>query len=115
MPARSTAEIWTNTSFEPSSGWMKPKPLVRLNHFTVPAAIMCLLKSVCSPPDGVLNQISFGRIRSAEQKQRVIWTDPKQNVTYPSISHHRNELPITDETADLLACRGGVAVDKDSC
>src|SRR6201989_3036538 len=39
MPARSTAEMWTNTSLPPSLGWMKPKPLVALNHFTVPVAI----------------------------------------------------------------------------
>src|SRR3954470_761448 len=26
IPARSTAVAWTNTSLEPSSGWMKPKP-----------------------------------------------------------------------------------------
>jgi hypothetical protein len=24
----------------PSSGWMKPKPLVALNHFTVPVGIL---------------------------------------------------------------------------
>src|SRR5690348_13453726 len=36
MPARSTALMWTNTSLLPSSGWMKPKPLMLLNHFTVP-------------------------------------------------------------------------------
>ena len=24
MPAASTAEMWTNTSLEPSSGWMNP-------------------------------------------------------------------------------------------
>src|SRR5262245_6344360 len=35
-PARSTALMCTNTSLPPSSGWMKPKPLVALNHFTVP-------------------------------------------------------------------------------
>src|ERR1700710_644477 len=39
MPARSTAEMWTNTSLPPSSGWMKPKPLVSLNHLTVPMLI----------------------------------------------------------------------------
>src|SRR6056297_272200 len=39
-PARSTAEMWTNTSLPPPSGAMKPKPLVVLNHFTVPVA-MC--------------------------------------------------------------------------
>ncbi|MEH7876270.1 hypothetical protein V7799_00610 [Rhizobium laguerreae] len=39
MPARSTAEIWTNTSALPSSGSMNPKPFVALNHFTVPVAM----------------------------------------------------------------------------
>ena len=39
-PACSTAEIWTNTSFDPSSGWINPNPLVGLNHFTVPVAIV---------------------------------------------------------------------------
>src|SRR5438045_3676911 len=29
----------TNTSAPPSSGWMKPKPLVALNHFTVPVCM----------------------------------------------------------------------------
>jgi hypothetical protein len=33
------AEMWTNTSWPPASGWMKPKPLVALNHFTVPVAM----------------------------------------------------------------------------
>jgi putative transposase len=35
-PARSTAEMWTNTSSPPPSCSMKPKPLVALNHLTVP-------------------------------------------------------------------------------
>src|SRR6185295_1954646 len=39
-PARSTAVTCTNTSFEPSLGWMKPKPFCALNHFTVPVAIL---------------------------------------------------------------------------
>src|SRR6187455_3345521 len=38
MPAFSTAEICTNTSFEPSSASMNPNPFVALNHFTVPVA-----------------------------------------------------------------------------
>ncbi len=42
MPARSTAEMCTNTSFPPLSGWMKPKPLVSLNHLTVPTGILVL-------------------------------------------------------------------------
>jgi len=42
-PARSTAEMWTKTSAPPASGWMKPKPLVALNHLTVPVAIKIVL------------------------------------------------------------------------
>jgi uncharacterized protein DUF736 len=39
MPARSTALMCTKTSLPPSSGWMKPKPLWSLNHFTIPCVI----------------------------------------------------------------------------
>ena len=35
-PDASIAEMWTNTSFAPPSGVMKPKPLVELKNFTVP-------------------------------------------------------------------------------
>src|SRR5271157_2667947 len=35
-PERSTAEMCTNTSFPPSSGVMKPKPLAWLKNLTVP-------------------------------------------------------------------------------
>src|SRR4029077_14117285 len=38
-PARCTAVICTNTSFDPSSGIMNPYPLVGLNHLTVPRDI----------------------------------------------------------------------------
>src|SRR5882724_9066682 len=38
---RSTAEMWTKTSFEPSTGVMKPKPFVGLNHLTVPVCMNC--------------------------------------------------------------------------
>src|SRR5580698_9130856 len=31
--------MWTKTSAPPLSGWMKPKPFVALNHFTVPVAM----------------------------------------------------------------------------
>jgi hypothetical protein len=41
-PAFSTAEIWTNTSLQPLSGWMKPYPFVALNHFTVPVGTLLL-------------------------------------------------------------------------
>src|SRR5690349_3432639 len=38
MPARSTALMCTNTSFEPSDGVMKPKPFCELKNLTVPVA-----------------------------------------------------------------------------
>src|ERR1700709_431297 len=41
-PARSTALMCTNTSLPPSSGAMKPNPLVALNHLTVPVVIYLL-------------------------------------------------------------------------
>ena len=37
-PAAWTAVMWTNTSFPPPSGWLKPKPLSALNYFTLPVA-----------------------------------------------------------------------------
>src|SRR3954469_2539555 len=39
IPARSTAEMWTNTSGCPLPCSMKPKPLVELKNFTVPVGI----------------------------------------------------------------------------
>ena len=38
MPARSTAEMWTNASGWPSSRLMKPKPFIALKNLTVPLA-----------------------------------------------------------------------------
>src|SRR4051812_12344603 len=38
-PSPMIAEKWTNASFPPSSGVMKPKPFSSLNHFTTPVAI----------------------------------------------------------------------------
>src|SRR3954452_16450402 len=43
MPARSTALMCTNTSFDPSVGWMNPNPFCELKNLTVPVAIMALL------------------------------------------------------------------------
>src|SRR5215469_7981181 len=42
MPERSTAEMCTNTSLDPSSGWINPYPFWPLNHFTVPIVIVVL-------------------------------------------------------------------------
>src|SRR5674476_612379 len=45
MPARSTALMCTNTSFEPSLGVMNPKPFCVLKNLTVPVAIVTTFAS----------------------------------------------------------------------
>src|SRR3954452_6583 len=42
-PSPAIPEKWTNASFPPSSGVMKPKPFSSLNHFTTPVAMTALL------------------------------------------------------------------------
>src|SRR3712207_486550 len=42
-PSPAMPEKWTNASFPPSSGVMKPKPFSSLNHLTTPVAIQHLL------------------------------------------------------------------------
>src|SRR5208282_2785100 len=48
------AEWWTNRSLDSSSGVMKPKPLSSLNHFTVPVAMVVLLRLDSPAPRGAL-------------------------------------------------------------
>src|SRR6202161_2336336 len=48
-PARSTAEMWTKTSFSPTAGVMKQCPLVGLNHLTVPFCIALSPRLKVSP------------------------------------------------------------------
>ena len=57
MPARSTAEMWTKTSAPPASGWMKPKPLVRVEpldrsscHFAYSFAFAAFAVGQCQRP-----------------------------------------------------------------
>ncbi len=46
-PSIAMDEWWTKRSLEPSSGVMKPKPLLSLNHFTVPCVICVLTFLAC--------------------------------------------------------------------
>ena len=62
IPARSTAEMWTNTSEPPLSGWMKPKPFVELNHFTVPVVMM----------NPFLSNIAFSRRERTVSKIEIL-------------------------------------------
>ena len=49
-PDCSSADMWTNRSSPPASGTMKPKPLVALNHFTMPEASPWDTRSAPPPP-----------------------------------------------------------------
>src|SRR5437868_191965 len=59
-PARSTAEIWTKTSLDPSSGWIKPNPLALLKNFTVPLFISHSRCGIASHPIARRHQCSTG-------------------------------------------------------
>src|SRR5690606_9055990 len=63
MPEASTAEMCTKTSFAPSSGVMKPKPLVALKNFTVPVWAM----GGNSFPVGVSASTRHARLRHRQE------------------------------------------------
>src|ERR1700682_4851866 len=65
----------TNTSFEPSSGWIKPKPLVVLKNLTVPTAIMASLSDIRddtahqkSPKTRATRRMSFTNAQARRQQ-----------------------------------------------
>src|SRR5215217_4284815 len=63
--------MWTKTSWPPPSGWMKPKPLVGLNHLTVPVAIMRLRKRAFQADAPTGSSVSpSGQARSGERAIR---------------------------------------------
>src|SRR5690349_18557192 len=72
MPARSTAEMCTNTSGPPASGWMKPKPFWPLNHFTVPVAIFVVpfRTSVLTPKIG--GEIKFSERVGVDAQAEIL-------------------------------------------
>src|SRR6187455_1969914 len=74
MPARSTAEMWTKTSGPPASGWMKPKPLVALNHLTVPVAINAI-PSYCDVAVGKAKRptVWYRDFGDGRQQTRLAW------------------------------------------
>src|SRR5882757_7240895 len=63
MPARSTAEMWTNTSFPPSAGWMKPKPFCELKNLTVPVAMTASIENADWRPRAARHSQPYVRIR----------------------------------------------------
>src|SRR6185312_3662810 len=77
MPARSTALMCTNTSFDPSVGWMKPNPFCELKNFTVPVAIMALLLRD-TPVNPTHDHRAPGK---ASEFWGMTWERPKSSVS----------------------------------
>src|SRR5262249_34856014 len=74
---RSTALMCTNTSFDPSVGWMNPNPFCELKNFTVPVAIMALLAF-----DTPVNPMRDHRAPDkASEFWEVTWERPKSSVS----------------------------------
>src|SRR4051794_20079415 len=72
--------MWTKTSLPPSSGWIKPKPLVGLNHFTVPVAMDSSLSDRWTPAprggDQIFVELETGP-RPIQTEQRKA-TEPRE-------------------------------------
>src|SRR3546814_10840548 len=99
MPARSSAEIWTKTSAEPSSGWMKPKPLVELNHFTVPLAMGI-------PPAGVAPHDMW---RASNSLGKIV-PDPRIGLTkiaQRNSTRHRWG-PVSSDKTDICPAQADI-------
>jgi len=83
--------MWTNTSWPPSSGSIKPKPLAALNHFTFPIATS---KSPQSKYSSALRRLAArNNIAIVERTMRgantksVVWSQIK-----PPISRKTNSI-----------------------
>src|SRR3954451_9896350 len=66
----------TNTSFEPSSGWMKPKPFWVLKNFTVPTGILVSFHAFVERPGAHRregNNPSFGSSLEARTQKQGAW------------------------------------------
>src|SRR5207248_3024482 len=72
-----------NTSFEPSSGWIKPNPFWALNHLTVPFDIAFLRKSATRAPRvGIPFNVGEHRMRKRRTKARATRTEKRR---YPHV------------------------------
>src|SRR5688572_868495 len=75
-PAASTAEMCTNTSFWPFSGWMNPKPLDGLKNFTVP--MVDIVSSQCWRGRAQPRAASKERVGEDRRTAGKLQTDPKR-------------------------------------
>src|SRR5665213_420930 len=82
IPAASTAVAWTNTSFAPPSGAMKPKPLEELKNFTVPMVMIVPLRMIV--PTEVRKaktssrEVSGPGARAAGRDWRFFWSSRQE-------------------------------------
>src|SRR5712671_847062 len=103
MPARSTAEIWTNTSFPPSCGWMKPKPFWELKNFTVPVAIPASVENADRRPRAARRSQPYVRIRRCLGKSPVGQKQEQANLERTFIYAERSVINPLDEEFERAA------------
>ena len=119
IPAFCTALMWTKTSFEPSLGWMKPKPFWVLKNFTVPIAItVSLLGSPASRSSRTGQPSEFWEVSCRRSPNRggvarqqakpwlrgAVYTNPKRGVK-------RHSAGMVDEfRTNSMELRAGQAV-----
>src|ERR1041385_6754850 len=102
MPARSTALMCTNTSFDPSLGWMNPKPFCELKNFTVPVAIMALL-AFDTPVNPKRDHRAPGK---ASEFWEMTWERPKSSVSRQAENRGCRAVSIESPTARQTAKSG---------
>src|SRR5690606_18019474 len=96
------AEWWTKQSFCPSSGVMKPKPLVSLNHLTVPVVRICELLCCC--------ESEYGRAERTDYNCLSLAVDPHGRGSRGALSREcpdsRKGLASPDprEPSERVAC-----------
>src|SRR5262249_54515946 len=113
MPARCTALIWTKMSLPPVSGWMKPKPLVGLNHLTVPVAIVVSVlryrmaaQKLCGPWQQ--SEVRKGACQSAERRLRRVRL-PDQRIVVNALWGGRRQKTTGNGPPAPWRKRGGYA------
>jgi hypothetical protein len=109
VPAASRALAWTNTSFDPSSGVMKPNPLATLKNFTVPAILiapslsrsaMTASRQVALPWPGQL-RIGKGRCRCrGVPKQKARARPTMKRTSYRHMGDFDGKYKLTGKATD---------------
>jgi hypothetical protein len=79
----------------PSCGMMKPKPLVVLNHLTVPIAIICVTLRQTHRATGAMlvDNLPFGRLEGTRRTEAQ-QAKPKRDCV-PQLAQKRRMLSIT--------------------